>query len=413
MTVGEILMMPSAGKIKRIALGQSSFASVSTVDNSVMLIAEAPGTTSMMVWTDKGTRTYRLRVTPVGAAESRKLLERVVAESKGTLALEDYQSQMIVTGHAQKAMMDQLADLKKLMPNLVVNAREQREITRSVLFRLHFVEVSRSLLENIGIQWSKDAQGPTIGAQGVAVRDGIYRNLPLGNPGQNLLDPNPSFVSLNGRNAGFLFGLATTIASRIKLGASNGDARLLASPELTAISGGKARMQVGGEVPIPLAAGFGAQTVEFKPYGIIFNIEPVIGPDGLITAKVSTELSQIDPSVTVAGIPGFLNRVTSTEISIRPGEMIALSGLVNSELSNAIDKVPGIGSVPILGRLFRSDDFRNRRTDLVVLLEPEIVVAGQGMAEKLRLRGSENAAEFEEKVREATKPVSLDPSIGQ
>jgi pilus assembly protein CpaC len=90
-----------------------------------------------------------------------------------------------------------------------------------------------------------------------------------------------------------------------------------------------------------------------------------------------------------------------------------LSGLVNSELSNAIDKVPGIGSVPILGRLFRSDDFRNRRTDLVVLLEPEIVTAGQGMSEKLRQRGTEHAAEFEERVREATKPVSLDPSLAQ
>jgi pilus assembly protein CpaC len=158
-------------------------------------------------------------------------------------------------------------------------------------------------------------------------------------------------------------------------------------------------------VPIPLAGAFGTQTVEFKPYGIIFNIEPVIGANDVIMAKISTELSQIDPAVSVGGIPGFLTRMTSTEISVRPGEMVALSGLVNSELSNAIDKVPGLGNVPVLGRLFRSDDFRNKRTDLVVLLEPEIVASGEGMADRLRQRGVDGTKEFEDKVRDSIKPV--------
>ena len=187
---------------------------------------------------------------------------------------------------------------------------------------------------------------------------------------------------------------------------SQGDARILASPELTAKSGGKARLQVGGEIPIPLAGAFGTQTVEFKPYGIIFSIEPVIDGSDIITAKLSTELSQIDPAVTVAGIPGFLTRSTSTEISVRPGQMIALSGLVNSELSNAIDKVPGIGNMPIFGRLFRSDDFRNKRSDLVVLLEPEIITVGGGMADQLRQRGVDNTREFEKKVELLGMPAA-------
>jgi pilus assembly protein CpaC len=407
--VGEIRMLPMPGKIKRIALGHFSFASVSTVDNSLMLIGESPGATSLMVWSDKSVQSYRVRVTPAGVNESRKLLEQVLAENKNALTLQEFDSRLVVSGQANRATLEQLGGLTKLIPNLVVNARPERETARSVLFRLHFVEVSKSLLESIGVQWNKDAQGPSIGAQGVAIRDGIYRNLPPATAGNNLLDPSPGFVSANGRNNGFFFGLATSIASRLKFGSSNGDTRILASPELTAVSGGKARLQVGGEVPIPLAGAFGTQTVEFKPYGIIFNIEPVIGANDTITAKVSTELSQIDPTVTVAGIPGFLTRMTSTEISVKSGEMVALSGLVNSELSNAIDKVPGLGSVPVLGRLFRSDDFRNKRTDLVVLLEPEIVTAGQGMAEQVRLRGNDNAAEFEHKVQDATKPISRTP----
>src|SRR5207253_3039545 len=134
------------------------------------------------------------------------------------------------------------------------------------------------------------------------------------------------FVSVGGRTCGVFLCLVSTIASRLNFGQSDGDVRLLASPELTAVSGGKANLQVGGEVPIPLAGAFGSQTVEFKPYGIMFDIEPVVTPNGTITAKIKTELSQIDPAVTVAGIPGFLNRKTSTEINVRPGEMIALSG---------------------------------------------------------------------------------------
>jgi len=281
---------------------------------------------------------------------------------------------------------------------------------RSVLFRLHFVEVNKALLEKIGIQWSKEANGPTVAAQGVALQEKLYRGIPPAKEGDNLLAPVPPFVTRNGHSTGLFFGLATSIASRLNLGQSDGDARVLASPELTAKSGGKARLQVGGEIPIPLAGAFGTQTVEFKPYGIIFSIEPTIDMGDVITAKLSTELSQIDPAITVAGIPAFLTRSTSTEISVKPGEMVALSGLINSELSSAIDKVPGLGNIPILGRLFRSDDFRSKRSDLVVLLQPEIITAGQGMAEEVRLRGADNKAEFERRIESRGAPPAPAPA---
>ena len=402
MGVGEIRMLPVQGKIKRIALGNGAFASATTVDNHLMLIGEAAGQTSMMIWTESQIRAFRLRVMPAGSIESRQFLDQIVAASNQRLKLQDFDSRVVVSGDAPKATVDQLAGLSKFIPTLVVNVREDRETTRSVLFRLHFVEVSKSLLESLGVQWAKDAAGPVFGAQGVARNTGIYNNIPSPQGNTNLLDPDRPFVSIGGRTSGVFLGLATTIASRLNFGASDGDTRVLASPELTAISGGKARLQVGGEVPIPLAGAFGTQTVEFKPYGIIFNIEPVIVENDTIMAKISTELSQIDPTVSVGGIPGFLTRMTSTEISVRPGQMVALSGLINSELSTAIDKVPGLGNVPVLGRLFRSDAFRNKRTDLVVLLEPEIVGGGVGMAERLRQRGVQGSQEFEDRVRDIT-----------
>ena len=151
-----------------------------------------------------------------------------------------------------------------------------------------------------------------------------------------------------------------------------------------------------------MAGAFGATTVEFKPYGVIFNIATSVDVNGVITAKLATELSQIDFSVTVQNILGFLTRSTSTEVSLRSGDVFALFGLLNGELSNSIDKVPGLGNIPILGRLFSSDDYRNNRTDLVVLVEAEIINSGSGMAEDLKQRGLKNIEEFRETAQRYT-----------
>jgi pilus assembly protein CpaC len=268
---------------------------------------------------------------------------------------------------------------------------------------LHFIEVKKSLIEKIGIDWAKDIQGPVAGAMGVAHQSGIYRNIGDVKEGTNLLDNNTKSEFFGYKRGGMFLGLATTITSRINLGVSNGDVRILASPELTAKSGGAAKLQVGGEVPIPISTGLGATNVVFKPYGVLFAIEPFVDANDVITAKISTELSQIDPAVTVGGIPGFLNRSTSTEVSVKPGEMVALSGLVLSEMSDAVDRVPGLSKVPVFGNLFKSNDFRDRKTELIVLLEPEIITAGDGLAQQLRARGKANIKDFEDKVIEKQK----------
>lgn len=406
LALGEIRMLPVQGKVRRIAVGNGAQVSATTVDDSLMLIGEQVGMTMLMVWSDRQVLTYRVKVVASDFAATRRLIENVLHDEPG-VRIEEYDSKLVVSGTVHKETLQQVEAAVKNVPGVVLNLKTDpgSPLVRSVLFRLHFVEVNKALLEKIGIQWSKDANGPTIAAQAVPIKEKLYRGIPQAKEGDNLLAPVPPFVTRNNHTTGLFFGLATSIASRLNLGQSDGDARVLASPELTAKSGGKARLQVGGEIPIPLAGAFGTQTVEFKPYGIIFSIEPTIDAGDVITAKLSTELSQIDPAITVAGIPAFLTRSTSTEISVKPGEMVALSGLINSELSSAIDKVPGLGNIPILGRLFRSDDFRSKRSDLVVLLEPEIIVAGQGMAEEVRRRGDDNKAEFERRVGVSPAPA--------
>jgi pilus assembly protein CpaC len=400
-TVGEIMVLPVEGKIVRLALGSGNLLSTTTVDRNLLLIAEQIGATSLLVWTGTTVHSYRVQVVPKGMEELRARV-KVLTEGLDGVTVTTLGAELVIGGVAHKDALQRLAAALQGTPNLIFNVREDQgsAYTQSVLFRLHFVEVKRSLLEQIGVDWANTANGPVAGFTGVARAKGIYNGSRQGEPGDNLLDPVPPFIQRGSTRSGSFFGLATTITSRLNLGITNGDVRLLASPELTAKSGGKARLQVGGEVPIPLANTFGSTTVEFKPYGIILSIEPQIDANNVITAKISTELSQIDPAVTVSGIPGFLTRSTDTEVSLKQGEMIALSGLVNSEMSTAIDRVPALSRIPILGRLFRSDDFRNNRTELVVLLEPEIIKPGDGLAQQLRERGAANKKVFEQKVDE-------------
>lgn len=419
-TVGEIRMLPIQGKVQRLALGSGNMLSTTTVDNNLLLIAEQPGVTSLLVWTDSRVYSYRVQVVPKGMAEVRAKVAALTRDLNG-ITLEQVGAELVLSGVAHKDALARLSNALKDTPGLVFNVREDEGAAykRSVLFRVHFVEVKRSLMEQIGIQWAKDAAGPVLGYSGVAGSSGIYTPLREAERSDNLLSASPPFVSANGKVGGHFLGLATTITSRLNFGASNGDVRLLASPELTAASGGKAKLQVGGEVPIPIAGAFGATNVTFKGYGIILTIEPQIDANNVISARVSTEMSQIDPAVTVAGVPGFLTRNTYTEVSLKRGEMVALSGLVNSEMSNAIDRVPGLSRIPILGRLFRSDDFRNSKSELVVLLEPEIVAPGDGLAQQLRDRGAAIKQEFDSRAEELqrttrpfpdnTEPVAPNP----
>lgn len=403
-TAGEIKMLPMQGKVLRVALGKGDILSTTTVDDKLLLIAEQVGTTTLMVWTDRVVHSYRVQVVAKDLEDVRSKVDALIS-GLPHVSVQELGAELVLSGSAHKDALQQLGSALKDTPGVILNVKPDQgsPYTRSVLFRLHFIEVKRSLLEKIGVDWAKEAAGPTFGAMGVAHNSGVYNPIAQIKEGDNLLASNPAFLMRGASKGGLFLGLATTITSRLNLGISNGDVRVLASPELTAKSGGKARLQVGGEVPIPVAGAFGSTSVIFKSYGVILSIDPEIDANDVITAKISTELSQIDPAVSISGIPGFLTRNTSTEVSLKQGEIVALSGLVNSEMSNAIDRVPGISRLPILGQLFSSEDFRNNKTELVVLLEPEIINAGDGLAQQLLNRGLSNKKEIEDKIIEKQK----------
>lgn len=208
----------------------------------------------------------------------------------------------------------------------------------TILIKAKLIEVRKSALREIGVDWADVAAGPVL-----STSDGV--------------------------------DLTTTLDSVIHLLMSRGDARLLAEPTLTCINGSQADFVVGGEVPIPVQNQDGALNVVFKQFGILLNVEPQANDAGLIRTKVGVEVSSVDKANTVLGIPGFATRKTNTEMNVQSGEPMVVAGLFSADDAKTVTKVPGLGSLPILGELFKSRQFRRGETELVVLVTPQIIGA--------------------------------------
>lgn len=240
------------------------------------------------------------------------------------------------------------------------------EAEATILIQAKLIEVKKSALRDIGIDWADIAAGPVFGTLDEFVTNDFFRVIPESIEG---LEGLPLDLGTNNH----YFGLTTVVDSMINLLVNNGDARLLAEPTLTCINGGQADFLVGGEVPIPVQNQDGALNVIFKQFGIILNVEPQANDAGLIRTKVGVEVSSVDKAISVLGIPGFATRKTNTEMNVQSGETMVVAGLFSSEDAKTVVKVPGLGEIPILGELFKSRQFRRGETELVVLVTPQLI----------------------------------------
>ncbi|MFT6308777.1 MAG: pilus assembly protein CpaC [Halioglobus sp.] len=234
-----------------------------------------------------------------------------------------------------------------------------------VRMRVRMIEFRKSALGKLGIDWSDGTAGPGFAIAGDAIGNNYFRPAAEGLAGTlpNTVRPFQSY-----------FGIASNITSRINFLASTGDAMTLAEPVLSTTSGGSASFLAGGEIPYPSINENGQSTVQFKEYGIKLNVSPVIDPFGNVRTSVETEISQLDPAVSVQGAPGLLTRKAQTQVNVRSGETIVISGLLSSDSSKDIDKLPGIGNLPIIGHFFRARNARNSVSELVIFVTPEIVL---------------------------------------
>lgn len=169
-----------------------------------------------------------------------------------------------------------------------------------------------------------------------------------------------------------------TLAPTLNLLLQEGHARMLSSPDLVTTPGNEATFLVGGQIPIPYAGGtFGQVVIEYKDFGVKLNVTPTLLGNGAVETKVAPEISDLDfqNAVTAQGflVPAFKVSRLATDVITQPGESIIMGGLVRHIDQRIIQKVPFLGDIPVLGKLFRSVNYQYNHSDVVFIMTPEIV----------------------------------------
>jgi pilus assembly protein CpaC len=195
-----------------------------------------------------------------------------------------------------------------------------------------------------------------------------------------------------GNGLGIAAGTMPSVQAVLRAMEKAGVVKTLAEPNLTAISGESATFISGGEFPIPTgvtcqtttgggAIGNCVQTVAFKKFGISLNFTPVVLSEGRISLRVMTEVSEVSTENSLTGgqggttIPSIKTRRAETTLEIPSGGSMAMAGLIQEQTKQAINGLPGLDQVPVLGALFRSQDFVNNQTELMVIVTPYVVRA--------------------------------------
>lgn len=357
---------------RRVAVGNGDVVTVSTLDaGQILLLAQQSGVTTLDVWLRDGSR-RRIAVN-VTQASLELALENVRKMLEGTtnVSARIAGDRIVLEGdRVGDADQRRAGAIVDAFGGLVLNFVGRIGWEPMLEFDVRIVEVRRSALRDLGIRWDPTANGPAVGVIADLSSNGLFRVAPppAAVPGLESL-PLPERVWRPATYA----GITSVLGSRISLLEQKGDALLVAQPMLSCRSGGSARFVSGGEFPIPVIDGNGSTDVEFKEYGVILDVKPVTDRSGVIYAQIETEVSQIDESVRVLGVPGLSKRKTVTELNLREGEVAVLAGLASRTRGREVQQVPGLGSVPMVGGLFRSTQRRESDSELLVLITPRVL----------------------------------------
>src|SRR5690554_6638671 len=196
---------------------------------------------------------------------------------------------------------------------------------------------------------------------------------------------------------------------------SGGFAYTLAEPSLAALSGQTATFLSGGEFPVPISGDNGEVEIEYKEFGVSLSLTPTVVDENLIILKVAPEVSDLDFTSGVSSggvsVPGLRVRRTETMVSMAPVESFIISGLVSRSTFNNSDRLPGLGNIPILGALFRSDRISNEERELIMVVTPRLVSAVRELPESAKNFGKKyeySSTEWGDMVinpREGTEPL--------
>lgn len=369
-----VIAEPNAG---RLAVGNGQVLSAAVLDDrEILLIANQKGVSSLHIWTADG-RNRRVKITVV-PSETPRVNREIAAFLAGTPNARSsiIGDKVVVEGdNLSNRDLARIEELARHYPQ-IINFANPVGWEKMIVMEVQIVEFPINMLREVGLTWNATG-GVAVGGIWMPGRRG---NLPLQIDLRTGSDNAPPIVNPDGAGGAVPLPSGLNILSVINAGLNaqlrlmeqNGSASILAQPILSARNGSEASFLAGGEFPYSVSNVNGT-TIQFKPYGIRLQITPNVDHNGVIRARIMSEVSDLDLSVSGVSGPALRTRKTETEFNVMEGGTIVLSGLLTRDVSSSIDKVPVLGDMPILGALFRSRRFQNNETELVVFVTPYAV----------------------------------------
>jgi pilus assembly protein CpaC len=367
-TVGKSLIVDSPLDIQRIAIANDALVDAVPINlREVLVNGKAPGETSLIIWQKNGNRNvFELTVRP-SSAKLEAVRQQIARDFPDTDINVTYDNDTAFVRGTVKDVTaaDRVKDIASTLGKVVNLLRvEIPAEDPQIVLHVRFTEVNRSVSRNLGMNLASGAFN-TAAALGTGFPVSV--------------DGAQTFTLSSAVNL-LLFRKDLNVVAAIQALEGKNLAQTLAEPNVMAINGKQASFLAGGEMPYPQVqpgAGATSVTIAFKEYGVRLNFLPTVTPRGTIRLQVAPEVSSLDfaNAITIQGfqVPALSTRRVQTEVELDSGQSFVIAGLLDNETTDGWSKVPGIGSIPVLGNLFKTRTMKKSNTELLIVITPEIV----------------------------------------
>jgi pilus assembly protein CpaC len=379
--VGKSIVLNSPQLLKRVSVSDPSVATAVTISpTQILLNGLAAGRTSLILWNEQDVPlAYDLHV-ELDVVGLRDTIAQLFPNEN--IQISQSGASIVLNGTAStKEVADRVVAIAQTQSKSVVNLLAQLQISfgSQILLQVRFAEVDRSAVTQLGINIFSTGFANTPGA----ISTGQFSPPSVGTVRGTIPGTIPGTTTaftLGDLLNVFIFRPDLNLAVTIRALEQSNVLQILAEPNLLALNGREASFLAGGEFPYPIVqpgGGFNAVTIVFKEFGVRLKFTPNLLADGTIRLKVAPEVSALDftNGLTVSGfaIPALSTRRAETEIELKDGQSFAIAGLIDNRLTDNASKIPGLGDIPIIGKLFRSRAINKSKTELLVMVTPKLV----------------------------------------
>lgn len=379
LVVGHSMFISTVDRLRRVYVSDPDVLdSFTSSPRQIVVTAKKPGVSGLILWDETGHSKAYLIKSDVDVTDLRHALkdafptENIRVEGRGDEVALAGTISSPQTGDAAVKLAGLFS--KDVADSMLVLPQH----TPQVRLKVRVVEIDRSRAEQLGFNFFGT------GKNGFATGTGQFAAIstaPGGSTPSAGSGTASDLLSVSSLLSLFYYNNSLGLGAAIEALVNKQIVQILAEPTITAVSGQKASFLSGGEFPYPVVqggtGGFTSVTIQFRPYGVKLDFTPNVLPDGTIQLKVAPEVSALDYTneVTISGytIPAISTRRAETQIELRSGQSFSISGLLDNRTTDQLEKIPGIGDIPILGKLFQSRSTNHSVAELAVIVTPTLV----------------------------------------